>query len=289
MFRSRIGLALALVCCWVNVAAADPSHVRAQLLADVSAIVPGRPFMLGVQLWIDPLWHVYWKNPGDAGLPTRVKFTVPSGFTVGPLLFPTPIRIDQPGNIVVLGYENSVLLLAEVTPPAQLPADFTGEFSAAISWLVCSDVCILGKTTVNLTLGGGASAAPANSELFDAAKAQLPMDVSASADVAHVSTSGQLTQHDQTWVWSYVTQITWKHDAPADVQFVPGALDIYNIHDTRVVSTQDKTTISFTVETLAGKNPQPATLEAVVGYKDTGGNRRGVNIIVSLPPPQSKS
>jgi hypothetical protein len=73
------------------------------------------------------------------------------------------------------------------------------------------------------------------------------------------------------------------------VQFVPGALDIYNIHDTRVVSTQDKTTISFTVETLAGKNPQPATLEAVVGYKDTGGNRRGVNVIVSLPPPQSKN
>ena len=245
--------------------------------------------MLGVQLWIDPGWHVYWKNPGDSGLPTRVKFTLPPGFTAGPLLFPTPLRIDLPGNIVALGYEDSVLLLAQVTPPAQLPSGFTGDFSAAISWLVCSDVCIPGRATADLTLGASPSISPANSELFETARRQLPVDASASADVAQVSNSGQLTQQGESWACSLVVEISWKHDAPADAQFIPGALDIYNIRDTRIESTGDKTKITFIAQTLAGKKPEPATLEAVVGYKDTEGNRRGVNVIVPLPPPQSKN
>jgi DsbC/DsbD-like thiol-disulfide interchange protein len=288
MLVLRMAMA-ALLCLWAECAAADPPHVRAQLLADVTAIVPGRPFMLGVQLSIDPGWHVYWKNPGDAGLPTRVNFTAPPGFTVGPLLFPTPLRIDQPGNIVALGYEDSVLLLAEVTPPAQLPGDFSGEFSAAISWLVCSDNCIPGKDTVNLTLGTSSSISPANSQLFDAAKAQLPVDLSVSADIAGFSAAGELTQQGEHWAGPFVIQIHWKHDPPAEVQFIPGALDIYNIRDTRVESSGDKTRITFAVETLAGKKPEPATLAAVVGYKDAEGNRRGVNLSVALPRAQSKN
>src|SRR5258708_19004730 len=42
-------------------AGADDSHVQCRLLTDVSAIVPGKPFMLGVLLKIDPGWHVYLK------------------------------------------------------------------------------------------------------------------------------------------------------------------------------------------------------------------------------------
>ena len=137
--RSLCFCLAALVSC-LTAAPAPAAHVRAELLADVSALQPRKPFWLGVRLSIDPGWHVYWKNPGDAGLPTRVTFTLPDGFTAGPLQFPTPRRFLQPGNIVVFGYENSVLLLTKITPPANLPADFQGQFQANVSWLVCSDV-----------------------------------------------------------------------------------------------------------------------------------------------------
>ena len=50
-------------------------HVQAELLSDVSAIQPGKPFWLGVHLTVDPGWHVYWKNPGDAGLPVPGFFS----------------------------------------------------------------------------------------------------------------------------------------------------------------------------------------------------------------------
>src|SRR5580658_4906281 len=127
----------AMVVLFAAAAKASAGHVQAEILADVSAIQLGKPFWLGVRLTIDSGWHVYWKNPGDAGLPTRVKLTLPPGFTAGPLQYPTPWRLDQPGGITVFGYEDSVLLLTQITPPATLPADFQGQFTAAVSWLVC--------------------------------------------------------------------------------------------------------------------------------------------------------
>src|SRR5688500_219418 len=77
--------------------AGKQEHVKAQLLADVSAAKPGATFTLGVLLTLDPHWHVYWTNPGDSGRATSVKFQAPAGVTVGELRYPVPIRFDQPG------------------------------------------------------------------------------------------------------------------------------------------------------------------------------------------------
>jgi thiol:disulfide interchange protein DsbD len=111
--------------------------VQARMFADVTAIQPGKPFTLGVLLTIKPGWHVYWKNPGDAGLPTRVKFTLPDGFTAGELRFPTPVRMTDPGNIVSFGYHNEVLLTAMIAPPASLKSGDPIAMTAKVDWL-CS-------------------------------------------------------------------------------------------------------------------------------------------------------
>jgi DsbC/DsbD-like thiol-disulfide interchange protein len=252
-------------------APAPAAHVQAELLADVGAVQSGKPFWLGVRLSIDPGWHVYWKNPGDAGLPTRVVFTLPEGFTAGTLEFPTPRRFVQPGNIVAFGYENSVMLLAKITPPPNLPADFHGRFQAAVSWLVCSDVCILGKAAPSLALTSSPSPASANRELFDDWISQLPVNSADNPDVAAVhSTAGMV-------------EIAWTHPAPELVEFLPEALNDYNLLQTGVKSSQNMTVIGFTLRPLAGKKPSPATLQAVVGYLDKDGKRRGINISVALP------
>ena len=54
--------------------------VKASLLADTTAIVPGKPFEVGVLLEMEPSWHTYWEYPGDAGLPTSISWTLPEGF-----------------------------------------------------------------------------------------------------------------------------------------------------------------------------------------------------------------
>ncbi|MDX2184751.1 MAG: hypothetical protein SFW08_12290, partial [Gemmatimonadaceae bacterium] len=51
---------------------APPLHTRAELVAEDAHVVPGRPFSVGVRLRMDPKWHTYWKQAGDAGGPTNI-------------------------------------------------------------------------------------------------------------------------------------------------------------------------------------------------------------------------
>ena len=58
-------------------------NVRAELLADASAIKPGEPFWVGLRQTIRPKWHTYWKNPGDSGLPTEITWKLPEALAGG--------------------------------------------------------------------------------------------------------------------------------------------------------------------------------------------------------------
>ncbi len=147
--------------------------VEATLLADTTAIAPGQTFRLGLLLRMAPGWHTYWENPGDSGLATEFEPQLPPGFAAGPLTWPLPQRIIEPGDIQVYAYKGEVLLVRTITTPADLD---TAEISipAKASWLVCEAICIPGKADLQLTLPVSASTQPANTELFAKFTAQFP-------------------------------------------------------------------------------------------------------------------
>ncbi|MBP6375864.1 MAG: protein-disulfide reductase, partial [Giesbergeria sp.] len=66
-------------------------RVRAELVADApQGVAPGQPLWLGLQITHQPGWHTYWKNPGDSGLPTELRWTLPAGVDVGDIAWPVP-------------------------------------------------------------------------------------------------------------------------------------------------------------------------------------------------------
>ena len=139
--------------------------VHASLVADVSAVVPGKPFTVGLLLRMVPNWHTYWKFPGDAGIPTEMKWKLPDGWKVGDIQWPIPLRLNEPGDIQIYGYHDEVLLLQEVTPPATL-AGSTIQLAGEANWLVCEKICIPGSAKLQLDLPVAAQTAPANEEIF---------------------------------------------------------------------------------------------------------------------------
>jgi thiol:disulfide interchange protein/DsbC/DsbD-like thiol-disulfide interchange protein len=147
--------------------------VHADALANVSAIVPGEPFLVGVRLRMEPHWHTYWKYPGDAGIPTDIKWQVPEGWRVGDIQWPIPLRLEEPGDILIYGYHDEILLIQQVTPPKNL-TNASANLSAKVSWLVCEKICIPGDGTVNLSLPIAAANSPANTDLFARFQRQLP-------------------------------------------------------------------------------------------------------------------
>ena len=149
--------------------------VKAELLADTSAIVPGKPFTIGLLLRMAPGWHTYWAFSGDAGLPTELKWKLPSGWKIGEIQWPIPLKTIDPGDIETYGYEDEVLLMQEITPPQKLD-DSTVKLSAEANWLVCEKICIPGSATPQLELPVSTTNQPANSEVFARYRRLLPQN-----------------------------------------------------------------------------------------------------------------
>ena len=103
-----------------------------------------------MRLTLDPRWHTYWLNPGDAGLPLTVRWAVPAGVTIGALQFPTPRLTPQP-PLMTYGYEDGVLVLADVTVPAGYSAGAV-TITGTAHWLACAEVCLPATAPLSLTL-----------------------------------------------------------------------------------------------------------------------------------------
>src|SRR6267154_1328380 len=98
-----------------------PRAVTASLWTESDGIVAGQPFALGLLLSHAPGWHSYWRVPGDSGLPTRLSWRLPGGFSAGELQWPAPRRLPI-GPLVDYGYEGDTLLVSELrAPPGLLP------------------------------------------------------------------------------------------------------------------------------------------------------------------------
>ena len=182
--------------CWLLVAVAPhglaqnyqgKQLVRAELLADTTAIVAGKPFTVGLLLRMAPGWHTYWKFSGDAGLPTEMKWKLPPGWKVGEILWPIPLKTIDPGDIETYGYENEVLLMQEITPPSKID-DSSAKLSTEANWLVCEKICIPGGATLQLDLPVASTSQPANTDVFARYRRLLPQNL-ARPDVARADWS----------------------------------------------------------------------------------------------------
>ncbi|MCA3035955.1 MAG: thioredoxin family protein [Rhodocyclaceae bacterium] len=126
-------------------------HVEAQLVARHTTFQPGKPIEAALRLKIIDHWHTYWRNPGDSGLPTKLKWTLPEGFTAGEIQWPYPKKLPL-GPLMNFGYEGEVLHLVNIQTPATFPRGDKVTLKAKADWLVCADVCIPEEGVVSLSL-----------------------------------------------------------------------------------------------------------------------------------------
>jgi thiol:disulfide interchange protein DsbD len=165
---------------------APERHVEAQLLAATDAIVPGEPLTVGLKLTHQPEWHTYWQVPGDSGLPTRIEWKLPAGFSAGPIDWPHPKRLPA-GPLVNFGYEGETLLVTTIQVPAELAAGTNVTLAGKAEWLECKDVCIPGDADIALTLPVKPSAGPsAAASMFSEARALVPQPLAGVAGQATI-------------------------------------------------------------------------------------------------------
>jgi thiol:disulfide interchange protein/DsbC/DsbD-like thiol-disulfide interchange protein len=157
-----------------NLVATD--NVKARLVSEASGVAPGQSFWVALEFNIRDGWHTYWRNPGDSGQATTLKWQLPPGFTAGDIVWTTPHRFELP-PLVNYGYAKHAVHLVNITAPKDLKPGTPVVLSAKASWLVCSDVCIPEDAELQLKLPASSAAGgidPADAALFTAARSELP-------------------------------------------------------------------------------------------------------------------
>jgi len=225
LMKSRLMHLLAVLFMGVaSLYAGSGEGVKAWLATDASVpLVPGKPFTATVVLDLQPGWHTYWQHPGDSGLPPKVEWHLPEGWTAGPIEFSVPSLFNESGDMIVYGYEKQQLLRATITPPKDLPKDKIFDLKASLSWLACKELCVPGSADVVLKVPGPtwatdldwASASVPKGEWPLSAPPSFPVSVSGKGTNVIVSFTGDSGANYQLYpdpaegtTAGHVTQIT---------------------------------------------------------------------------------
>jgi len=255
---------------------AGAAHTKMHLVADVSSIRPGTSFTVGIVLTMDRGWHTYWKNPGDAGIATEVRWTLPAGFRAGPIQWPTPMKKIEPGDVLFFGYAGETMLLVPMTVDPSARLSGTIDLKADVSWLECEAVCLPGDGSATLSLPvRDAEPQPANAGIFAHYRAELPRPAADFSDlsVSHESGPASVSIHVRS-------AAGWKNGGEPD--FYPEPMTDGTPGRTTVSAAADSAVL--TVPYTAGSRA-PAGLSGVLVYTTRAGDRRSVALDLPLGTP----
>lgn len=261
--------------------AGGPHHTQVKLLLAAEEAKPGDTVLAGVDLKMEPGWHTYWQNPGDAGTATKIDWTLPAGVSAGAIEWPLPEKLP-PAEVTTYGYEDETVLIVPLTVAASASAG-TLNISAKVSWLECKDTCIPADQTVAATLEVGAESKPSTAAAtIDAWRSKVPKP--ASSGVAAAWESAASGDSRPLLIYRNGAEGGIKYDA---VDFYPAASDNFEIQSaTEVLSAFSAdfrlrkivkkfsgdwpTQISGTVVFESGKDRSGLDVDLPVGEKAAG-------------------
>jgi DsbC/DsbD-like thiol-disulfide interchange protein len=172
MRRFNLLVTFAVLTC--TALSAQAPDTKVSLLSANRAVKPGSSMTVGIHFQIPAGWHTYWMNPGDAGEPAKVQWSLPAGWSAGELQWPAPKQLVNAAG-VDYGYEGDVTLLT----PLKVGTS-GGEITANLRWLVCKDVCVPQKGTAKLSLRVGSEPVvdPDGKQVIEKAMRKLPKSIS---------------------------------------------------------------------------------------------------------------
>ena len=128
---------------------------------------------LGLEFQMNEGWHIYWRTPGEAGLPPELDHGPSLNVAETAFSWPVPTR-DVTYGIETFVYKDRVVLPLEVSlqNPGE-PLDLRGK----VDFLICADVCIPDSVEVDFSLpGGAAEIAEGEAALLNTFETRIPAD-----------------------------------------------------------------------------------------------------------------
>ncbi len=243
--------------------------VDVSIYSNVKQIQIGSDFYIAIKLSVADEWHIYWKNPGDSGLPTEVTWTLPKGVEkVGGLIWQVPERIEWSG-MVNYGFEHDVYLLQKFKTIRSVELNSI-DIKAEVNWLVCKEKCIPQSDKVNIKI--------AVDEMFEKSNEdKIIQNLLASAPSSFKSVKSNFKNGKEKLEVRVL-------DMPNDVAEIT---DLYMISDgitdntvgTKIENKKNSATAEFKLSPYL--DAMPAELEMLVLYKDKNGSLKSYETIIN--------
>ena len=222
------------------------------LISERAAIVPGDTFLVAGNFDLnEDGWHIYWKNPGDSGLPPEVKWEqLPEGVEAGPFKWPAPHAIPL-ATLMNYGYEHQVVFPMEFkVPPTLKPGDsltITGKFD----FLICQEICIPDEAKVSLTLPVEAAsrANEDSSALIAKSLATVAVPLTGGATVKRIADGFQVAAVDPDLAEAAKTAKT--------IRFFPEGHEIIHAAPQKVRRGNDGVSVELKASEYAAAGDQP--------------------------------
>ncbi|MGY8934643.1 MAG: protein-disulfide reductase DsbD family protein [Alphaproteobacteria bacterium] len=150
--------ALALAGAWdVN------DHVSTRLVAAPNGVGDQTSVQLGLQFRLKPGWKIYWRNPGESGLPPSADWTGTENVRDPKIFWPAPTRFDVFG-LETLGYKDEVVL--PVSGAIVEPGKHV-RVRAKLRYLTCNEICVPYDVSLFLNLPQGLAEESLEAALID--------------------------------------------------------------------------------------------------------------------------
>ena len=159
-------VATALHSNWVG----DPAIGEARLISSVTATGDLQALPLALEFRLAPGWKIYWRTPGEAGLPPTIDLLADGDAVISQIKWPVPKRFNAFG-FDNFGYDSAVIL------PLQVSGHRRGssvQLRGQIEALVCADICVPLGGSVALTMPAGPASPTVDSRAIAQATALVP-------------------------------------------------------------------------------------------------------------------
>ena len=150
----------------------NASDSRIEMLTESNSMNPGDELLVGFKFTLNPGWHTYWENPGDAGEGASIKWNLPNDVNASKILWPGPERIPV-DPLMTFGYENEVILLTKIYTSETTTIPVT--LNAQVSWYTCKEICIPQEAEVSIPIKLGNKTSSTSKGLLDQTLKQLPV------------------------------------------------------------------------------------------------------------------
>lgn len=258
-----------------------------QIITTHQQAIPGEPVSAALHMELAEGWHVYWKNPGDSGLPPEINWQSAEGVAISDFSWPAPHLQPLP-PLMNYGYEDSLTLPFSVTlDEGYTPGDEI-RLKGEAEWLICKEVCVPDSASLEwlISIADTSEMDERGAALISEALNDIPQPISVEAVFDVWLDEGAQTPESDGHSYEVTSSIFYRvfipmlgdsiEDKKAELHFFPYGHDLLHAAKQEIHTTKDGLILVLSADESLANLEGP--MEGVLTLH-SGGSRQAYEIV----------